>query len=83
MIVVCSLRRARLGFAGYERATSPFIDSLAARGVVCSYLVANPSTYLYFSDDRWIPGTGYEFEPPTPEQIGECPGYNDYKYGLD
>jgi arylsulfatase A-like enzyme len=33
MIVVCSLRRANLGFAGYERETSPFIDSLAAGGV--------------------------------------------------
>jgi choline-sulfatase len=33
MIVVCSLRRANLGFAGYERDTTPFIDSLAAGGV--------------------------------------------------
>ena len=33
MIVVCSLRRANLGFAGYERDTTPFIDSLAASGV--------------------------------------------------
>ena len=32
MIVVCSLRRSHLGFAGYERATSPFIDTLVARG---------------------------------------------------
>jgi len=32
MIVLCSLRRAHLGFAGYPRDTTPFIDSLAAGG---------------------------------------------------
>lgn len=33
MVVVDALRRDHLGSYGYHRATSPFIDSLAARGV--------------------------------------------------
>jgi arylsulfatase A-like enzyme len=43
MIVVCSLRRANLGFAGYERDTTPFIDSLAANGVSFERAVAAAS----------------------------------------
>lgn len=42
------------------------------------FVVANPSSYLYFSDERVVPGSVTEFR--TPET--NCKTYNDYKYGL-
>ena len=45
--------------------------ALAARGVTLRYVVANPSTYLYFSDDR-----------PMPVDRATCPGFDRWRYGL-
>ena len=45
--------------------------ALAARGVALRYVVANPSTYLYFSDDR-----------PIPVDPAACPGFDRWRYGL-
>jgi pimeloyl-ACP methyl ester carboxylesterase len=43
------------------------------RGVTIGYVTANPSSYLYLNPYR-----------PTGENLREsCPGYNDYKYGLE
>ncbi|GJD62235.1 hypothetical protein [Methylobacterium frigidaeris] len=44
-------------------------DALAQRGVRVSYVVANPSSYAYFTPER--PG-------PT----ADCPGYESWKYGM-
>ena len=44
-------------------------DALAQRGVAVSYVVANPSSYAYFTPDRPGPTTG-------------CPGYDHWKYGM-
>jgi pimeloyl-ACP methyl ester carboxylesterase len=42
-------------------------------GVTIGYVVANPSSYLYLNSYR-----------PIGENLLEsCPGYNDYKYGLE
>lgn len=38
------------------------------------FIIANPSSYLYWTADR--PGT-------PPEQLAACPAYNDYRYGLN
>jgi pimeloyl-ACP methyl ester carboxylesterase len=46
--------------------------ALASAGIAVRYVVANPSSYAYFSPDR-----------PEPEIAKECPGYNDWKYGMD
>lgn len=43
------------------------------KGVVVGYVTANPSSYLYLNSCRPIVGN-------LPES---CPGYNDYKYGLE
>ena len=45
--------------------------TLAARGLVLRYVVANPSSYLYFSDDR-----------PVPVDRAACPHFDRWKYGL-
>ncbi len=46
-------------------------DRLSALGIAVRYVVANSSSYLYFSDDR-------------PWRVRRrCSGVNDWKYGLD
>jgi len=45
--------------------------SLAARGIHVRYVVANPSSYLYFSDDR-----------PRRVDAATCPRFNRWRYGL-
>ncbi len=45
--------------------------SLQAEGIRLRYVVANPSSYAYFSPQR-----------PVPFDAARCPGFNDWKYGL-
>ncbi|KMO34378.1 lipoprotein [Methylobacterium aquaticum] len=44
-------------------------DALARQGVRVSYVVANPSSYAYFTPERPGPTAG-------------CPGYDRWKYGM-
>jgi len=46
--------------------------ALEARGVHVRYVVANPSSYLWFTAER-----------PQPDSSGSCPDANRWKYGLD
>ena len=46
--------------------------ALLQAGIAVRYVVANPSSYAYFSPDR-----------PQPAIAASCPGYNDWKYGLE
>lgn len=49
---------------------------LTARGVKVRYVIANPSSYLYFSDDRpGADGTLARFSESV------CPGFDRWKYG--
>lgn len=56
------------------------------------FIVSDPGSFLYFADSRPLPscsplkdtGAGHtctEFAPPSTPT--DCPGYNDYKYGLN
>jgi pimeloyl-ACP methyl ester carboxylesterase len=45
---------------------------LAAANIGVRYVVANPSSYAYFSAER-----------PEPQIAASCPGYNRWKYGMD
>ena len=45
--------------------------ALAQRHIAVRYVVANPSSYAYFSADR-----------PEPAIAAACPGYDDWKYGM-
>jgi hypothetical protein len=49
-------------------------------GVELRYVVANPSSYMYFDGQRPVPFGG-DFRVP-PKQAEPC-GENEYKYGLD
>ena len=43
---------------------------IAAQGIHVRFVIANPSSYLYFTDDR-----------PSPPGFG-CSGWNEWKYGI-
>ena len=46
--------------------------ALKGENIAVRYVVANPSSYAYFSADR-----------PEPSIAASCPGYNNWKYGMD
>ncbi|KVA25060.1 hypothetical protein WI44_04240 [Burkholderia cepacia] len=58
----------RYAVAGHEG------DALVRAGIAVRYVVANPSSYLYFDDER-----------PDGQAIagGTCPRANEWKYGLE
>lgn len=45
---------------------------LSRQHIEIRYVVANPSSYAYFSSER-----------PVPAIAASCPGYNNWKYGMD
>ncbi|RON11089.1 hypothetical protein BK659_02320 [Pseudomonas brassicacearum] len=45
--------------------------ALQAAGISVRYVIANPSSYAYFDEQR-----------PGPFNAAHCPGFNDWKYGL-
>lgn len=47
-------------------------DLLSARGVHVRYIVANPSSYAYFTNER-----------PIAVDAATCPDFNRWKYGLE
>lgn len=49
-------------------------------GGVTSFVVANPSSYLYLDDRRWH---GDDLRPLSPDESSACSWVDDYKYGLD
>lgn len=53
-------------------------SQLAAVGVKVRYVVANPSSYLYFSDERPRPNGTFAAPAPAP-----CPTFNRWKFGWE
>ncbi|MBA4158400.1 MAG: hypothetical protein H0X65_13090 [Gemmatimonadetes bacterium] len=60
-------------------------EALRQRGVRIRYLVANPSTYVYLTEERVVPGVGTrdEFVVPSADLTEACPGFNTYGTGLE
>jgi hypothetical protein len=46
------------------------------------YVPANPSSYLYFNDERWVKGTAWQYAKPSATDISNCPDYNDWHSGF-
>lgn len=81
---------ARVVVAGHS-AGGQFVNRYAAGGwsqatlagarpdLSFRYIVTNPSSYLYVSPERAEDGAEDVFSVPDAQS---CPGYNDYKYGL-
>lgn len=71
-------------FVNRYAAGSPMQDILSrSKSVHFRYIVANPSSYLYFNKERVVEGTQDKFAVPSLEVMASCPDFNDYKYGLD
>ena len=56
--------------------------ALAPSGIVVRYIVANPSSYLYFDQNRLHAATGL-FAPLSSAERQSCSSYDTYKYGLN
>jgi len=63
-------------FVNRYAACSPTFEKM---GIKIRCIVANPSSYLYFNNERVQSGTTNKFEVPKTK----CKTYNDYKFGLD
>ena len=55
----------RFALTGHDHPT------LQTEGIRLRFVVANPSSYAYFSPQR-----------PVPFKVADCPGFNDWKYGM-
>jgi len=52
-------------------------DLMQASGIAVRYVVANPSSYVYFNPDRPTSDGGFEQFP-----VSRCPGFDRWKYGM-
>ena len=52
-------------------------ELIRARSLDLRYVVANPSSFLYFTAQRPVEKTFKDFSAQ------QCPGFNDYRYGLE
>lgn len=50
-----------------------------SNGIARKYVVANPSSYLYFNSQRYV---GSTLRGLTSSEISACTGYDQYKYGM-
>ena len=53
-------------------------DRAEAAGLAVRYVVANPSSYVYFSPDRPRPDDSF-----ATFSAARCPGFDDWKYGMN
>jgi len=57
-------------------------DALVHSGLRLRYVVANPSSYLYFSNERPVPGSTGDYDFAVP--VRECAGDNNrWRYGVN
>ncbi|HUQ43842.1 MAG TPA: alpha/beta hydrolase, partial [Candidatus Limnocylindria bacterium] len=68
-------------FADRYAASTGEQAALAAAGVRVRYVVANPSSYLYFDATRWHATAG-TFTALSSTERQACSAYDTYKYGI-
>jgi len=56
---------------------------LRPAGIEILFVVANPSSYVYFSPERRVAGTLDQFALPTAAELEKAPRYNRYIYGME
>lgn len=67
-------------FVNRYSASSPIPDELNSKGINISFIVNNPSSYVYMDNKRKVQGTeNYE----VPADFTDCLKYNEYRYGLE
>lgn len=65
-------------FAAFSR-----FGSVTGQRFAVRYVSMNPSSYLYFDDQRTVPGEPRSFRGPTAEARAACPDFDRYGYGLE
>lgn len=70
-------------FVSRYAAINNYHEDLKKQGVSAYYVVANPSSYLYLDATRYQLSPNGEITEPSSEELANCDGYNDYKYGLE
>jgi len=58
---------------------------LARNHIKVRYVVSNPSSYVYFSKERWDDKSDkplFQFKVPDATALNRCPTYDNYRYGL-
>ena len=70
-------------FVSRYAAINNYHEDLKKQGVSVYYVVANPSSYLYLDATRYQLSPNGEITEPSSEELANCDGYNDYKYGLE
>jgi hypothetical protein len=58
-------------------------EDLKKQGVSIYYVAANPSSYLYLNATRYQLSSNGEILESSRDELANCDGYNDYKYGLE
>jgi len=56
---------------------------LRPAGIEIRFIVANPSSYVYFNGERRVAGTLDQFDIPTEQELENAPRYNRYIYGME
>jgi pimeloyl-ACP methyl ester carboxylesterase len=70
-------------FVNRYAAGSPVPELAEEHGIRTLFVVANPSSYLYFDARRPAPDDMTVLRVPSEEQIADCPEFDRYKYGLE
>lgn len=69
-------------FVNRYAASNRVHDALERRGIEVTYVIANPSSYLYFCHHRPISHDPVAFAPIDETDYADCEQYDRYRYGL-
>ena len=84
MQIMVQFPNAKITVAGHS-AGGQFVHRYAAGGLPADkYIVANPSSYLYFTDERAALSGEFSIPDASTHVFGasDCPDYDDFMYGL-
>jgi len=70
-------------FVSRYAALNNYHENLKKQGVLVYYIVANPSSYLYLDATRYQLNQNGEILKRSRDELANCDGYNDFKYGLE
>jgi pimeloyl-ACP methyl ester carboxylesterase len=70
-------------FTNRYAAGSTNVRTLASRSITMRFIIANPSSYVYFTPERKVGNSQDTFAVPAADIVASCPTYNQYGYGLE
>lgn len=70
-------------FVNRYAAGTRVVEQATERGVHMRFVVANPSSYLYFDQLRPTATDPLTLAQPSAAMVAECPRFDRYKYGLE